>query len=46
MQRTSELSEKNGFTVHLKELSTFIAIKMPTTTVFVYISYSASALDA
>jgi len=36
----------NGDTVHLRELRTFIDIAIPTTTVVVYISSSARALDA
>jgi len=51
MQRTSkgcDLSKKkkNEVTVYLRELSTFIDTKTPTTTVAVHISYSAHALDA
>jgi len=39
------IEKKYGVTVHLREISTLIDIKIPTT-VFVYISYSARALDA
>jgi len=50
MQRNikgSDLSKKkNRVTVYLRELSTFIDTKIPTTSVFVYISYFARALDA
>jgi len=40
------IEKKNGVTIHLRELSTFIHAKIPTTAVSVYISYSARALDA
>jgi len=40
------IEKKNGVTMHLRELSTFIDTKLPTTTVSVYMSYSARALDA
>jgi len=43
MLRTSKESDlskkKNGVTVHLRELSTFIGTKIPTTTAFVCISF-------
>ena len=50
MQRTSkgsDLSKKRmGLIVDIRELSTIIDIKIPTTTVFVNISYSARPLNA
>jgi len=50
MERFSKESDQsklnNGDTVHLKELRTFIDIAILTTTVVVYISSSARALDA
>ena len=50
MQRTTKerdlLQKRMGVTVHLRKLCTFMDIKIPTTTVFGYMSYSARALDA